>query len=138
MRMKWFWAELHRLSPRTICYFAAVWQLRGARACLHEAFELQYEQGIAEGQSEEAMTDLSPQSRMAALDHEYRRQRRMVWVSLLGIGAVLTFQPWLDVQWFSSVILLAGIMLCALEFSPRAEPGFVALVHRVLGTREKK
>lgn len=50
--------------------------------------------------------------------------------ALLAVGAVLTGQPWFEIRWFASVILIAGMMLCVLEFVPNSGVGFVAMTLR--------
>lgn len=128
-----FWTELYRLSPKSVERCACVWQFNAARRALRRVLAEQNERLL------ESMPELPPldaalidaEELMRQLDAKYCDSRRRTWVTLVIVSAVLTFQPWLSVGWFSMVILIAGLMLCALEFSPKTGEGFVAVVLRM-------
>ncbi len=128
-----FWTELYRLSLASVERCACVWQFNGARRALRRILAEQNERLI------ESMPELPPadtalidrEELMHQLDAKYRDSRRRTWVTLVIAGAILTFQPWLSIGWFAMVILVAGLMLCALEFWPKTREGFVALVLRM-------
>ena len=130
-----FWTELYRLSPKSVERCACVWQFNGARRALRRILAEQNEQ-LIESMPELPAADaaaglIDADELMRQLDVKYRASRRRTWVALVVAGAILTFQPWLSIGWFAMVILTAGLMLCALEFSPKTGEGFVALVLRL-------
>ena len=130
-----FWTELYRLSPKSVERCACVWQFNGARRALRRALA-EHNERLLESMPELPAADaaaglVDADELMRQLDAKYRVPRRRTWVSLVTAGAILTFQPWLPIGWFPSVILIAGLMLCALEFSPKTGDGFVALVLRL-------
>ena len=53
----------------------------------------------------------------------------MLTVLLLS-GLLLTLQPWLALNFFSLPLLMAGVMLLGLEFSPRNGQGFMGMATR--------
>lgn len=126
----WFWSELNRLSPRSVEACAAVWQMKGARAALRQVYREAFHEMEESGMVQEDLALIHPDVLLAAVDLKYKKQRRLAWASLLAMGAVLTFQPWFDIRWFSMVILVAGMMLCVLEFIPSTGEGFVAMLMR--------
>lgn len=133
LKSLWFWTELYRLSPKSVERCACVWQFNGARNALRRTLAEQHER-LAQSMPEPAPADpalADEDEPMRQLDATYRVSRRRTWLALLTTGAFLTFQPWLDIGWFAMVVLIAGLMLCALEFSPKTGEGFVALVMRL-------
>lgn len=79
---------------------------------------------------QEDLALIDPDVLLAAVDLKFKKQRRWAWASLLAVGTVLTLQPWFEIRWFSLVILIAGLMLCVLEFIPSSGEGFVAMMLR--------
>ena len=130
-----FWTELYRLSPASVERCACVWQFNGARRALRRILAEQNER-LIESMPELPAADaasglMDADELMRQLDVKYRDSRRRTWVALVIVGAILTFQPWLALGWFAMVILIGGLMLCALEYSPKTGEGFVALVLRM-------
>ena len=130
LKFNWFWTELYRLSPRSVEACAAVWQMKGARVALREIYLEAFQEMEESGMVQEDLALIHPDVLLAAVDLKYKKQRRWAWASLLAVGAVLTFQPWFEIRWFTSVILIAGMMLCVLEFVPNSGQGFVAMLMR--------
>ena len=132
----WFWAELYRLTPETVERCACVAQLTTARRLVENNFQETYDKAVLAGDGEIDCEHLSPDVMMAQLDEKHKVPRRWLWASLVLVGFALTVQPWYSVSWFSLVMLVAGAMLCALEFSPRKGQGFIDLVRRIRSARK--
>ena len=132
----WFWSELYRLSPRSVEACAAVWQMKGARKALREIYLEAFHEMEEAGMVQEDLALIHPNLLLADVDLKYKKQRRWAWAGLLAVGAVLTFQPWFEISWFASVILIAGVMLCVLEFVPSSGQGFVAMTLRYRKTKK--
>ena len=130
LKLNWFWSELNRRSPRSVEVCAAVWQMKGARKALTEIYLEAFQQMEEAGMVQDDLALIHPDVMLAKADLKYKKQRRWAWGSLLAVGAVLTFQPWFEISWFSTVILIAGVMLCVLEFIPSSGEGFVAMAMR--------
>lgn len=135
-KSKWFWAEVYRLNPKMVERCAAIFQLIAARESLRETFQSRYDAMALEGVSQESLAQIDPDRRLAELDDLYRIPRRWLLSSMLAIGTVLTIQPWFEIRWFSSVIMVAGAILCALEFLPKPVAGFTSMVQRIHNARK--
>ena len=136
-----FWRELYRMVPETVERCACVWMLNGARAQMRHVFtekmELEMQQAGSErvvlGDDEEPL-DVTiakgVEDIMAHLDTTHQDERRVVLGVLLASGFLLTAQPWLSLNFFSLPLLVAGVMLLGLEFSPRTGAGIVGMAKR--------
>jgi len=104
--------------------------MKGARKALTEIYLEAFQKMEEGGMIQDDLVLIHPDLMLAQLDAQYKIQRRWAWGSLLAVGLVLTIQPWFDIRWFASVILIAGVMLCVLEFVPSSGEGFVAMALR--------
>ena len=136
LKLNWFWSELHRLSPRSVESCAAVWQMKGARKALRDIYLETFQKMEEGGMIHDDLALIHPDLMRAQFDAMYKMQRRWAWASLLAVSTVLTFQPWFEIRWFASVILIAGVMLCVLEFVPSSGQGFVAMTLRYRKTKK--
>lgn len=132
----WFWAEVYQVRPKTVEKCAAVLQIVGARNVLKDIYQKNYDTMALEGLSEESLAHIAPERRMADLDYSCRVPRRRLYLSLLVISAMLTFQPWWSIAWFSSVILVAVSILCVVEFFTNIGDGFAAMIRRIHAARK--
>ena len=112
-----------------------------ARAQLRQVFtekmELEMRQASVEGgtlgdgeEPLEVMIAKGVEDIMAHLDETHQDERRIVLGVLMASGFLLTAQPWLSLNFFSLPLLLAGVMLLGLEFSPRTGAGIVGMARR--------
>ena len=130
LNFNWLWTELYRLNRLPVERCAGVLQIKGARKALRSIYQEAFDSLQETGAPPEALARIEPDRLLAQNDDLYKTARRVAWSTLLAVGTALTVQPWFEFRWFGMVIMMAGLMLCVLEFSPNSGVGFVAMVLR--------